>query len=170
MSEAAVVSPLKRKKRTNHGWGRKPKSHVKRESTFKDPSSDALKKLEEIFNPFEELASDKLKQFAVHMYYASLASWPCFPVKKEDVYHLIGTMLSLSSWTIQRWIKEFEKTGQTSQSLRGKHSKIKSPMDKEEFRWVDLMCRKFRMFLSLRFYVKSRLAIVKTQNMLLQHI
>ena len=138
LSEAAVVSPLKRKKRTNHGWGRKAKSHVKRESTFKDPSSDALKKLEEIFSPFDQLASDKLKQCAVHMYYASLASWPCFPVKKEDVYHLIGTMLSLSSWTIQRWIKEFEKTGQTSQSLRGKNS-IKSPMDKDEFRLVNLL-------------------------------
>ena len=136
VSEAkeAVVSPRKRKKRTNHGWGNKAKTQTKCESVAKNPCSEALKKLEKLANPFEELCHDQQKHFAVHMFYSCQTSWPCLPVKKVDIYKLVGTNMGLHWSTVQRWILEYEKNGFNQPSKWGKHSKIKTAFDNEEFR------------------------------------
>ena len=127
-----VLSPAKRK-RTSHGWSAKAKSRTESASTFKDPSSEALKKLEDIYNPFDDMPVDKLKPIALHMFFSCQVSWPCFPIKREDVYALVATNLSMSAKTIQKWILEFEKEGFFTESQRGKNSKP-SPMHDSSFR------------------------------------
>ena len=48
-SEETIMSPPKRVKRKNHGWGAKSKSH----RVVKNPASEALKELEKIPLPMD---------------------------------------------------------------------------------------------------------------------
>ena len=129
-SQETILSPAKRVKRKSHGWGAKTKSH----RVVKNPASEALKKLEEIPNPFEEFEHGKLKLVGVFMFYSSLTAWPCEPAIRKDVYELVATNLCISWRTVQNWVNEYEKEGKIGESLWGKHTKTESPMNNSEFR------------------------------------
>ena len=129
--EETIMSPPKRAKRKSHGWGAKPKSH----RVVKNPASEALKELEKIPNPFDELKHENLKKFGVYMFFASQTAWPSDePISREDVYELVASNLGVSARTIQRWVLDYEKHGKFGESEWGKYPKTKTPMDKVEFR------------------------------------
>ena len=130
-SEETIMSPPKRVKRKNHGWGAKTKSH----RVVKNPASEALKELEKIPNPFDELKHENLKKFGVYMFFASQTAWPSSePISREDVYELVASNLGVSARTIQRWVLDYENHGKFGESEWGKYPKTKTPMDKVEFR------------------------------------
>ena len=139
-SEAAVLSPKKRKRRSkSKGWGRKAKSPHKggpTKSTFRDESSKALRNLEEVKNPFDDQTIDSLKEYAVFMFFASEVTWPSKPIKRGEVYEHVAFILGLSSRFVQQCVLDWENGRPVTPSRRGKNAKNSSPMEDIEFRYA----------------------------------
>ena len=134
--ENAVLSPQKRRRRSkSKGWGRKAKSHRVAKSTFKSPASKALSTLEKVTNPFDGEGIDKLKEYAVFMFFASQVTWPSEPIKRGDVYEHVAFTLGLSSKFVQKCVLDWENGKPVTPSRRGKNSNGSSPMDDIEFRY-----------------------------------
>ena len=81
-------------------------------------------------NPMDDFDLETTKKLTIHIY---LKLWDQFE-RNIELEEVVSNLVGVSVSSVYRWVSEFKTTLVISESKRGKHSSVKSPMDDENFR------------------------------------
>jgi hypothetical protein len=98
-----------------------------------DRKSSATCALEDLDNPWNDVSLAKKMHFALYEYYLAIEKHPEHGAELSAIIEA-ADKVQVDSSTVYRWVREYEISHQLHEDIRGKHSKVISPMDDAVFR------------------------------------